>query len=97
MASLREIYKQFESESLARLSSGRSGKSAKIREMVVKLFEDLKADKILLAAAYQAVAKHFEEKGDKVDRTMFTGVIRRSFQVEKDEETGRLWILRPGA
>lgn len=97
MTDLKEIYRQFEKESLARLSSGKSGKSAKIRELVVKLFEDLKKDKILMAAAYKAVSGYFEEKGDKVDRTMFSGVIRRSFQVEKDEETGRLWILRPGA
>ncbi len=88
---LTELYKQLESESLSRVATGRTGKSAAIREKVMELFKQTGKNRILMAAAYQAIK---QEMG-QLDRTQFTGVVKRSFKYEKDPETGRIWVIKP--
>lgn len=89
--SVGEMYKRLEQESLDRIVTGRSGKSQEIRELVIQMFDELKKPKLLQAAVFKAI----ESQMTGLDRTQFTGVIKRSFKTEKDEETGRIWIFKP--
>lgn len=92
---MTELYKQLESESLSRVATGRTGKSAEVREKMMELFKQTGKNRILLAAAYQVIRKEFIERGEQLDRTQFSGIVKRSFKCEKDPETGRIWVMKP--
>ncbi len=93
--SLTELYKQLESESLSRVTTGKTGKSAVVREKVMELFKQTGKNRILMAAAYQAIKQALVDQGIQLDRTQFSGIVKRSFKCEKDPETGRIWVMKP--
>jgi len=88
---IRALYEATEKESMQRTAAGTTGKSAQVREQIIKLFKDTGKNELLQAAAFKVLKQQFSN----LDRVAFTSTIKRSFATRKEEDTGRIWVISP--
>jgi len=85
-----ELYKKAEEES-AKRKVGSKGKTEEVKKIVEQLAAKLGQKKLNLAATFKVVKEVMAERGEKIERTQFTQIMKSKFDVTKED--GRLYIL----
>jgi hypothetical protein len=86
-----DLYKKAEAESAKRKVGERGEKANEVQKIVEQIAAKVGKKKLQLAATYVVVREVMKERGEKIERTHFTQIMKNRFDVVKED--GRLYII----